>query len=248
MNRILFSREEVSADGTTVFDDARAVHVLHILHGQVGQRLKTGVVDGLTGHGTITEIVPYAPDPQTGTPRGRITLACRHDTPSLEPWIDLVLAPPRPRALKRLLPQLASLGVGRIVLVGAEKVEKAFWGAQLLKPEVYRPLFVEGLMQAGTTACPVLDVEKSFARYLQSARFDEAFAASRRLVAHPGERCDALSPRGDGERIVLAVGPEGGWTAQEVALLEEKGFRTLSLGRRILRTDTALIALIARLM
>ena len=47
---------------------------------------------------------------------------------------------------------------------------------------------------------------------------------------------------------VLAVGPEGGWTDAEVGLLEEKGFARMSLGPRILRTDTALIALISRLM
>ena len=47
---------------------------------------------------------------------------------------------------------------------------------------------------------------------------------------------------------VLAVGPEGGWTDEEVGLLEARGFARMSLGERILRTDTALIALISRLM
>ena len=48
-------------------------------------------------------------------------------------------------------------------------------------------------------------------------------------------------------RLLLAIGPEGGWTDEEVALLEEKGFRRYSLGQRILRTDTATIALLAKL-
>ena len=47
---------------------------------------------------------------------------------------------------------------------------------------------------------------------------------------------------------MLAVGPEGGWTDAEVGLLEDKGFARMSLGPRILRTDTALIALLSRLM
>jgi 16S rRNA (uracil1498-N3)-methyltransferase len=47
---------------------------------------------------------------------------------------------------------------------------------------------------------------------------------------------------------VVAIGPEGGWTDGEVALLENKGFLRYSLGSRILRTDTATIAVIAQLM
>jgi 16S rRNA (uracil1498-N3)-methyltransferase len=46
----------------------------------------------------------------------------------------------------------------------------------------------------------------------------------------------------------LAVGPEGGWTDDEVSLLEEKGFARYSLGPRILRTDTALVSLLSQLM
>ena len=48
--------------------------------------------------------------------------------------------------------------------------------------------------------------------------------------------------------LTLAVGPEGGWTDEEVELLEAHGFARYSLGPRILRTDTAVIALLARLM
>ena len=48
--------------------------------------------------------------------------------------------------------------------------------------------------------------------------------------------------------MLLAVGPEGGWTDEEVALLEEHGFARYSLGSRILRTDTATVALLAQLM
>ena len=47
---------------------------------------------------------------------------------------------------------------------------------------------------------------------------------------------------------LLAIGPEGGWTDEEVAKLIENGFRGYSLGSRILRTDTATIALLAQLM
>ena len=54
--------------------------------------------------------------------------------------------------------------------------------------------------------------------------------------------------RKEEERVVLAIGPEGGWTDGEVELLESRGFRRRSLGPRILRTDTATISLLAQLM
>lgn len=247
MNRILFEASELAADGTATFADARARHVLDVLHGVVGQTLKTGTLDGAIGTAEILSVTSDA-----------VTVRTRHDRPSPRPWIDLVLAPPRPRVLKRLLPQLATLGVGRIVFVGATKVEKAFWGAQLLKPEIYRPLLVEGLQQAGTSILPDVQLARNFRSWL-AHDLDAAFPASHpRLVAHPYAAVgasssppvaatSAITPDANA-RPLLAVGPEGGWTDDEVAALEAKGFVRYSLGGRILRTDTALIALLARLM
>lgn len=261
MNRILFEKNEI-IDGCATFSDERAEHVLNVLHGAVGQVLKTGELDGLIGTSVITEIRDLHEREEGSAQRGSGLLAgtvvveCMHTEAAPEPWFDLVLAPPRPRVLKRLLPQLAALGVGRIVLVGAEKVEKSFWGAQLLKPEVYRPLLVDGLMQCGTTRVPTIRCERNFRRYAEMQMADE-FAGCEKIVAHPAvcasPRSDSLKPEtANGQRptanCVLAIGPEGGWTEDEVALLEVKGFRRRSLGRRILRTDTATIALVAQFM
>ena len=238
MNRILFERREV-VDGRATFSDVRAEHVLNVLHGVAGQTLKTGELDGLVGTSVIERVDGNA-----------VTVRCTHETPSLQPWLDIVLAPPRPRAMKRLLPQLASLGVRRIVLVGAEKVEKAFWGAQLLKEEVYRPLLIDGLQQAGTSILPTIETFKSF-RHFVERKLDAHFEGQDvRIVAHPyGARGARVVPAAPVSKVpVLAVGPEGGWTDEEVGLLEARGFARMSLGERILRTDTALIALISRLM
>ena len=240
MNRILFEKGEIEG-GVATFGGARAEHVLGVLHGEVGQVLKTGEVGGRVGTG---EIVGISRDGGEG-PTVRVKVC--HDQESLRPWIDLVLAPPRPRVMKRLLPQLAAMGVGRIVLVGAKKVEKDFWGATLLKEENYRPLLVDGLMQSGASILPVLETRRNFRRFVAD-ELDGLFPSTRRIVAHPygAEGAGAAAPVGAGTPL-LAVGPEGGWTDDEVGLLESKGFGRYSLGPRILRTDTATIALIARL-
>lgn len=233
MNRILLEKGELGEDGIVTLDDFRAEHILNVLHSEVGDVLKTGEVDGLIGTSEIVAI-----------DGNRIALRPNHTEQGLEPWFDLILAPPRPRAMKRLLPQLASLGVGRIVLVGAHKVEKDFWGATLLTEEIYRPLLIDGLMQAGTAALPQILVRRNFRDFMRD-EFASLMPSTHRIVAHPYGA--AAQPQERKGRLTLAVGPEGGWTDREVAMLEENGFSRYSLGGRILRTDTAIIALVARL-
>ena len=254
MNRILFESGEIK-DGVATFGGERAEHVMNVLHGEVGQILKTGEINGLIGTSVITGISGLS----SPVSSPEITVSCSHAEKSLVPWIDLILAPPRPRVMKRLLPQLAALGVGRIFLVGAKKVEKDFWGATLLKPENYRPLLVDGLMQAGTSILPTLETRRNFRKFVKE-ELDTLWPESKRIVAHPYTVPSASSPTGadtgrlssagrrDGDGTVLAIGPEGGWTDDEVTLLEEHGFARHSLGSRILRTDTATVALLAQLM
>ena len=252
MNRILFEPAEIGPDGRAVFGGVRAEHVRTVLKGTVGQVLKTGVLGGDIGQSAIEAFSPES-----------VTVQCTHDKPSLPPWCDLVLAPPRPRVMKRLLPQLATIGVRRIFLVGAEKVEKAFWGAQLLKPEIYRPLLVEGLMQgAVSTMPPEIRQVRNFRRWLDSGDFERDFSGQdKRIVAHPysvgtdpGNMGTAPATMGTvptqsgtvlGTVPVFAIGPEGGWTDTEVAMLEAHGFKRYALGPRILKTETAAIALLA---
>ncbi|MBP5790894.1 MAG: 16S rRNA (uracil(1498)-N(3))-methyltransferase [Kiritimatiellae bacterium] len=234
MNRILFEKGEI-AGSRVVLNDGRARHITEILHGEPGQTLKTGEIDGPIGTSTIVAIGGD----------GSVTLETNHGAQSLAPWIDIILAPPRPRVMKRLLPQLAAMGAGRIVLAGAKKVEKDFWGATLLKEENFRPLLVEGLMQAGTSILPEILLRRNFRTFLLE-ELDTMFPQSRRIVAHPAPLKREGPSRNEG-RILLAVGPEGGWTEDELALLSAKGFAPYSLGPRILKTETACIALMARL-
>lgn len=236
MNRILFHSDEIKNSSVTL-SDGRSVHILNVLHGSVGQILKTGEIDGLVGNSEIMSInIGQKPS---------VTLKVCHETPSLEPWFDLVLAPPRPRAFKRLLPQLVQLGVGKIVLVGAKKVEKDFWGATILKPELHQPLMIDALMQSGTTFMPEILIRRNFRKFI-AEELDLMFPSSARIVGHPdGSKVSSFSSEG---KVLIAIGPEGGWTDDEVSLLASKNFMPYSLGGRILKTDTAAVALISRLM
>ena len=240
MNRILFEKSEIT-DGVAEFSGERAAHIVEVLHSEVGDTVKTGELDGKIGTGVVKKIETVeSKDGKSYV----IRLELSHTGESLQPWADLILAPPRPRVFKRLLPQLAAMGVGDIVLVGAKKVEKAFWGATVLKEENYRPLLVDGLMQSGTTIVPRLELRRNFVRFIRE-ELDSLYPDSTRIVAHP-YNAEPIGEPPQG-RLLIAIGPEGGWTDEEVELLKSKGFQCRSLGGRILRTDTATVALLAKL-
>ena len=232
MNRILFEPRELQSDGTVTLFGTRAEHIRAVLGAEPGRVLRVGLVDGLAGMGRV-----LACDQETA----RLAVTLEEMTPA--PWIDLLLAVPRPKALKRLWAQLAALGVGRIVLLGAARVEREYFATHWLQERYYRPLLMEGLSQAGTTALPQVTFERRFRPYVED-RLDTDFPDSARLLAHPGA---VARPTGlaAGARILLAIGPEGGWTEFELRMLEARGFSRFSLGTRTLRTDTACVALIS---
>jgi RsmE family RNA methyltransferase len=165
--------------------------------------------------------------------------------------VDLLLALPRPKVMKRLWAQIAASGVGRIILTNAERVERDYFDAHILTPACYRPLLVEGLQQARDTRVPAVSIHKRF-KVLVEDELDMLFQADGlRLVADPsapksvsaaiGEQPD----RAANTRILIAIGPEGGWNSFELGLLEAHGFQAVGMGPRTLRTDTACVALLA---
>jgi 16S rRNA U1498 N3-methylase RsmE len=91
--------------------DARARHVIDVLRAAPGQDVRVGIVDGPLGIGTVTTVGDAS-----------VELRCAFDD-SVPPRlpVDLLLALPRPKVMRRLWAQLAALGVGRIILTNAER-------------------------------------------------------------------------------------------------------------------------------
>jgi RsmE family RNA methyltransferase len=115
----------------------------------------------------------------------------------------------------------------------------------MLTPDYYRPRLIEGLQQARDTRLPQVSIHKQF-KVLVEDQLGGLFQAGARVVADP--RCDTRL--GDvveshrGERVLLGVGPEGGWNDFELNLLSAHGFRPAGIGPRTLRSDTACVALL----
>ena len=235
MNLLIINADELDVSGTVTLAGRRAKHVLEVLHGKCGTTLKVGVLNGPKGTGTIEE-----------TGKTHVMIRCRLDDEMPQvPQTDLLLALPRPKVMKRLWAPLASMGVGRLYLTNAEKVERNYFDTHWLSPAYYEPLLIEGLEQAGDTRLPHVAILKRLKPFLED-ELDSVRPKGLRWIAHPGEGTPWRRLRADGtERVMLAVGPEGGWTDFELKMFERAGFMRISMGTRTLRTDTACIALLA---
>ena len=219
-----------------VLTGSRASHAVSVLRVAPGQSVRVGIEDGPVGTGTVVDVMDTT-----------VTLACTFEehVPTRPP-VDLLLALPRPKVMKRLWAQLAALGVGRVILTNAERVERPYFDTHVLDPAVYRPLLLEGLQQARDTRVPVVSVHRHF-RVLIEDELDAMPGDASRVVADPGGHppLGVVLGTGTGRRVLLAVGPEGGWNDFERALLRAHGFVPASMGGRTLRTDTACVALLA---
>ncbi|MGF1464613.1 MAG: 16S rRNA (uracil(1498)-N(3))-methyltransferase [Sandaracinaceae bacterium] len=229
--------ERSARRGTVRLRDRRARHLIDVLGVTPGATVRVGLLDGPLGEGEVIAVG-----------RGEVSLRCRFErgVPP-RPRVDLLLAMPRPKVLKRLWAPLASLGVGRVLLTRAEKVEKAYFDSHAVDPSRIRPRLLEGLEQALDTRLPEVEVHRRF-RPLVQDRLPELGPYERRLVADPAYAASSRSAvRGVAGRALLGVGPEGGWTDVERDLLEAQGFVGVGLGPRVLRTDVAVVALLALL-
>ena len=233
MNLILLEPDEIRADGTALLTGKRARHVREVLQAAEGEQIRVGVVEGPTGTATVVE-------------NGKeIRLKCTlSDGIPPAPRVDLLLAMPRPKVMNRLWPVLAALGVGRILVSNAWKTERNYFDTHVLEPSHIREGLIEGLQQARDPRLPQVSVHKQFKKLVEDKL--EGFGPyAARLVAHPGEGVfPALAALPKDSRILLAIGPEGGWTPFELELFAAHGFESVSWGPRALRTDTACAVLL----
>jgi len=238
MNRILIHPAELSPEGHAVLSDERATHIRKVLRAEPGETLRVGLLNGPCGCGTVQAVSKDA-----------VVLASEWDAAAPpRPPIDLLLAMPRPKVLKRLWAQFAALGVGRIFITNAEKVERFYFDTHILDPDFYNASLIEGLQQAGDTLLPEVTVVRNLKSFLEND-IDALFPESeKRLLADPrGEKNIFQCLQTVSQRSGLAIGPEGGWMPYELEMFQAHGFELFGMGPRILRTDTACIGLISLL-
>jgi 16S rRNA (uracil1498-N3)-methyltransferase len=152
--------------------------------------------------------------------------------------LTLAVALPKGERQKWLVEKLTELGVARLVPLVADRGVAEATPAAL---ERLRRGVIEACKQCGRSL--LMEIGEPATLEDLAARHAECL----RLVAHPdgGAVADAVADAGR-QPICAAVGPEGGFTDDEIARAAGLGFHRVSLGPLILRVETAAIALAAR--
>lgn len=235
MNLILLYPSDQQSAQCYRLSNERARHLRETLQVTPGRKLRVGLLNGPLGEATV---LSCGED---------IHLSVEFFEPPPPPLVDLVLGIPRPKSLKKLLPEVAALGVGALVLLRSWRVAQPYLSSPLLTPEGWEPLLDEGLMQGCSTHRPQIQVEQKFRPFVED-RAPKQFAGARCLVAHPyGGVPLAQLILEPAERVVVAIGPEGGFIEPELASFAHAGFTPVALGQHILRVETACVAILAQL-
>ena len=234
MNLLLLDEPDFVSADRVLLRGRRLQHMREIHQANPGDSLRVGLIGGLMGSGRILSLTAQ---------QAELEVSLDQPPPPKIP-LTLLLAMPRPKMFRRILQHCATLGVAQIVLLNSYRVEKSFWQTPFLQPDSIRENLLLGLEQARDTVLPELHIEKRFKPFVED-RLPELLGDSLGLVAHPGDY--PACPRAVDGAVTLAIGPEGGWIAYEVDKLIEAGLQPVQLGQRILRVETAVTALIARL-
>ena len=178
--------------------------------------------------------------------RDRVQFALVEELPAVQPNLDITLlvALVKFDTFEWAIEKATELGVTTIVPLAAERSEKALLAAAAKRAERWKKILLEASQQSRRVRVPTL----------QSLRLlDEAFSGdSRGARLCLSERAEAPSLKTALSSVktlsvTLAIGPEGGWTDRELEIVRQNRFSEVSMGRLILRTETAVIAALASL-
>ena len=178
--------------------------------------------------------------------RDRIDFALLEEVPAYQPAVHttLLLAIVKFDAFEWALEKATELGVAAIIPMAAARSEKGLVAGSAKRAERWQKILAGASEQSRRVRVPVL---------AEATRPSDAFRAPNAgLKIVLSERATATGLRQalagrKPDRVALAIGPEGGWTDEEFADAAASGFLEASMGKMILRTETAVTAALASL-
>jgi RsmE family RNA methyltransferase len=237
MNLILLFPSDIVSFNTVSLTGRRLKHVLEILKPKENDVLTVGLEGGNIGTGRVVAIDARA-----------LTMEISlDDAPPPKLSVILCVALMRPIVLKRVLLTAASMGVEEIVLFHSRQVEKSFWQSTSLGEDELREQLVLGLEQAKDTVLPKVSFQKRFKPFVEDV-LPGLLKGRTGIVADPsGIVIPRPKAEGSQRPSVVIIGPEGGFIPYEVEKFQEAGCQVVGLGKRILKVETAIVTLLAKL-
>jgi 16S rRNA (uracil1498-N3)-methyltransferase len=160
--------------------------------------------------------------------------------------LTLIQALPKGKVIEEIIQKATELGVARIVPLLSERVVAHLDDSKLTRRgEQWRLVAIEAIKQCGSAWLPVLDAPQTLQAFLaRRDPFDLSLIASLRPGGHhPREYFDAFRAhhRRPPDSVALWVGPEGDFSEREVIEIQAAGARPITLGRLVLRSETAAV-------
>ena len=246
VNIVLFEEGELASP--LPLCDHRVKHIQKILKKGVGDSFDAGIVNGAAGTAEIRSVSPQGME---------FRFEASGDGKPLHP-VTMIIGFPRPIQLKRLLRDIASLGVSQVHLCGTELGEKSYLKATLSQPEELTAMLKDGSIQAKSTHVPQVFVHQDVASCLDFVTGNDSIRVAGNPRIHVA--LDNIEPTASLQGflsskfsadevkkagVVAAIGSERGWTDNERQLFRKKGFTLCSMGERVLRTETAATTAVA---
>ena len=235
MNLILLHKDDFISENSVRLTGRRTEHILLIHKAEIGKSLTIGLLNGNMGKGTITNISQNCLEMDV----------ILNETPPLPLPLTLILALPRPKTFKKAIHAAISMGIKEIFVIESWKVDKSYWQSPVIEKDKLEKQFILALEQGKDTIFPKVSFRRRFKPFVED-EIPEIIKNTWPILAHPTANRDC--PYNLDKHITLAIGPEGGFTEYEINLLIQQGFNAVSIGKRILRVEFAIPAIINRLI
>lgn len=233
MNVLILPQSAFDGQGGAVIESlSQLLHIQTVLKAGVGDTLKIGQLGGRLGRAKICHLDDKA---------CVLDDVCLDQAPPPKLDLTVILALPRPKVLRRLILDMTAFGVDRIVLINSVRTDKSYWGSPLLAR--IDEFVLEGLQQGVDSVPPDIVLAKRFKPFVQDD-LPLMMTDKKAVVFHPYAD-ESFDGQGGLPQIVV-VGAEGGFVPYEIELLKSVGVQAVSLGERILRTESAVNAILGR--
>ena len=231
MTRRRWIADEVSENRAALTGD-HADHLIRVLRARVGQEFDI-VATGVVRQGRIAAIFDHRVDFELGEEIAAV---------SSTPRITLLLSIFKFDRMEWAIEKATELGVSKIVPVIARRTDTHLASASVKRADRWSRIALQAAEQSRRAVPPEV---------IASVKLREAvnFPTALKIVLSESEieiqLRHILAGHKSEEEVLLAIGPEGGWTEDELQLFQEEGWRSASVGLTVLRAETAAIAAVA---